>query len=189
MQNQLLCDVENKRKAIEDLQNSLYSLECEVDFLSRQNANLCCKLQQTGNSQGCAKEQTRGSCGKGLKGLQCKVEDFSESTKSLEQQVCNISSYLKDMRNQLTEVQAEREKLNKCKKIMLVCPPPTCPMPPPSCDGWKPPTCPRRCSFRGNIPTPKTEIPREKNYEQKSGKFGSIVKQFFASFGKSKQTK
>ncbi|EEZ98898.1 hypothetical protein TcasGA2_TC004513 [Tribolium castaneum] len=141
MSRKLECDLLQKNRTIENLQKQLCQLQCEMNNISKQNAILNEKIEQATGHQ---KPDAQIPCGKNYACLESRLNEYTENTKALEKQLCEMESHVEAMKSALTTVQAERANLEKSKNILMLCPPPmTCPRP----------VCPkpRHCSFKGSI--------------------------------------
>lgn len=160
----LECDLMLKNQTIENLQQQLCCLQCEMQNIAVENAMLVEKIQQAT----CSLEQNRAPpCGsKNFAGLESRLNEYTENTKALEKQLCEMENHMEAMKTALSTVQAERTRLEKKNDFVMICPPTGCPhqvsacLPPgcpqfsvcpsPSCPPPQPPSCqgPRFCSFR-----------------------------------------
>ncbi|XP_044269429.1 outer dense fiber protein 2 [Tribolium madens] len=143
MRYKLQSDLLNKDQTIEYLQRKLCTIQCEMRVLCKENSELNEKVQQICGQKQEIQKPRRMPCGKG-KGpcpadIEHRLNEYSETTKILEKQLCDMESDVKTMQNELTAVQAEREHLEQHKKI-IICPPPIChpPCVPPPCPPCSP---------------------------------------------------
>ncbi|KYB28655.1 outer dense fiber protein 2 [Tribolium castaneum] len=142
MRYKLQSDLLNKDQTIEYLQRKLCSIQCEMRVLCKENSELNEKVQQICGHKQDVQKPKKMPCGKGRgpcpADIEHRLNEYSETTKILEKQLCDMENDVKTMQSELTAVQTEREHLEQHKKI-IICPPPMChPCAPPPCPPCSP---------------------------------------------------